>query len=117
MSVIRLGGFRGELPRIHPRLLPDGSAQNALNCRMESGALEAVRDTSNIQPTTLTSPISLHRYSASIWLEATTDVDWVTYPVANDIYGRVIFAVTSLPSTATLPSVSSLAVAPSRCPL
>jgi len=92
MSVIRLGGFRGELPRIHPRLLPEGSAQTALNCRMDSGALAPIRDTSNIQSTTLASPISLYRYSASVWLEATTDTDWVTYPVANDQYGRVIFA-------------------------
>ena len=92
MSVIRIGGFRGELPRIHPRLLPEGSAQTALNCRVDTGALEAVRDTANLQPTTLSSPISLHRYSASVWLEATVDVDWVPYPIENDQYGRLIFA-------------------------
>jgi len=92
MSVIRLGGFRGEIPRIHPRLLPVGAAQSAINTRMDSGAVESVKDTSNLQSTTLTDPISLHRYSASVWLEATSDVDWVTYPVANDIYGRLIFA-------------------------
>jgi len=92
MSVIRIGGFQGELPRIHPRLLPVSSAQTALNCRIETGALDSIDDTENLQSTTLTSPISLHRYSASIWLEATVDVDWVPYPVANDIYGRLIFA-------------------------
>jgi len=92
MSVIRLGGFRGEIPRIHPRLLPVGAAQTALNTRMDSGAVESVKDVANIQSTTLTAPISLHRYSASVWLEAVTDVDWVTYPVANDLYGRLIFA-------------------------
>ena len=92
MSVIRIGGFQGELPRIHPRLLPESSAQTALNCRLDSGSLEAVKDTANLQATTLTSPISLHRYSASVWLEATTDVNWTVYPVANDIYGRLIFA-------------------------
>ena len=36
MSVIRIGGFQGELPRIHPRLLPSSSAQTALNCRIET---------------------------------------------------------------------------------
>jgi hypothetical protein len=92
MSVIRIGGFRGELPRIHKRLLPEGSAQTALNCRLDTGALEAVRDTENLQPTTLSSPISLHRYSESVWLEATTDVDWVPYPIENDQYGRLIYA-------------------------
>ena len=92
MTVIRLGGFRGEFPRIHPRLLPTGGAQTATNCRLDSGAVESVKDVSNLQPTTLTNPISLHRYAANIWLEATTDVDWVTYPVANDLFGRLIFA-------------------------
>lgn len=92
MSIIRLGGFRGEVPRIHPRLLPEGASQIALNCRMDSGAVESVRESQNIQSTTLTNPISLHRYNNSIWLEALTDVDWVTYPVANDLFGRLIFA-------------------------
>jgi len=92
MSVIRIGGFRGEFPRIHKRLLPEGGAQTALNCRVDTGALEAVRDVLNLQSTTLTSPISLHRYSASVWLEATTDTDWVPYPIANDQYGRLIYA-------------------------
>ncbi len=92
MSIIRIGGFRGELPRIHPRLLPEGGAQTALNCRMDSGALESVRGSSVLQATTLTNPISLHRYASNIWLESTQDVDWVPYPVVNDAYGRLIFA-------------------------
>lgn len=92
MSVIRLGGFRGELPRIHPRLLPQGAGQSVINCRLDSGAVESIRDTQNVQATTLSDPISLHRYAENIWLEAETDVDWVTYPVANDQFGRLIFA-------------------------
>ena len=92
MSIIRLGGFRGEMPRLHPRLLPPGAAQRATNCRMDSGALESLRSTSYLQATTLSSPISLYRYSDSIWLEATTDVDWVPFPIVDDQYGRVLFA-------------------------
>jgi len=92
MALIRIGGFQGERPRVHPRLLPDSAAQVALNCRIDTGALGPIKDTSNVQPTTLTNPISLYRYSDSVWLEATSDTDWVPYPVANDIYGRVIFA-------------------------
>jgi len=92
MTVIRLGGFRGELPRIHPRLIPDGAAQVALNARMDSAALESMRAPLNLQPTTLVNPLSLYRYAANIWLEAYSDTDWVPYPVANDIYGRVIYA-------------------------
>jgi hypothetical protein len=91
MTVMRLGGFRGEIPRTHPRLLPEGGAQIALNCRIESGALESVKDVANLQSTTLASPISLYRYSDTIWLEATTDTDFVPYPIPNDSFGRVIF--------------------------
>jgi len=91
MTVIRFGGFRGELPRIHPRLLPTVNAQETLNCRLDSGALESVKDTANLQSTILTSPISLHRYAANIWLESLVDNDWVVYPVANDAFGRLIY--------------------------
>ena len=91
MSVIRLGGFRGEIPRTHPRLLPEGGAQVALNCRFDSGAVEPLRAASTLQATIETAPISLYRYAANIWLESTTYVDWVRYPVANDAFGRLIF--------------------------
>lgn len=93
MSVIRIGGFQGEMPRIHPRLLPEGAAQTALNTRLDSGAVEPIKDTTKLQNTTLLEdPISLYRYATNIWLESYYDVDWVPYPVANDIYGRLIYA-------------------------
>jgi len=92
MSVIRFGGFLGEIPRIHPRLLPEGNAQTALNTRLDSGALDAARGTSNLKATVLTNPISLYRYSASVWLESITDTDWVGYPIADDQFGRLIYA-------------------------
>ena len=91
MAVIRIGGFRGELPRIHPRLLPDGGAQTAINCRLDSGALEALRFDVVEQDTVLDQPISLFRYSSTVWLESQSDVDWVTYPIVGDQFGRVIF--------------------------
>jgi hypothetical protein len=77
MSVIRFGGFLGEIPRIHPRLLPEGNAQTAINTRLDSGALDATKDTSNLKSTVMTNPISLYRYSDAIWLESVTDTDWV----------------------------------------
>jgi hypothetical protein len=92
MSVIRFGGFLGEIPRIHPRLLPEGNAQTAINTRLDSGALDATKDTSNLQATDLTNPISLHRYSDTVWLESVTDTDWVNYPIAADQFGRIIYA-------------------------
>jgi hypothetical protein len=95
MSVIRLGGFLGEIPRIHPRLLPEGNAQTAINTRLDSGALDATKDTSNLKSTVMTNPISLYRYSDAIWLESVTDTDWVNYPISADQFGRIIYADTT----------------------
>lgn len=39
----RLSGFKGEMPKVHPRLLPDNYAQNAENTRLENGALVPLR--------------------------------------------------------------------------
>lgn len=40
---IKLVGFRGELPRIIPRLLPDMAAQRAINVRLDDGGLTPFR--------------------------------------------------------------------------
>lgn len=91
MTIIRIGGFRGEIPRIHPRLLPEGNSQTALNCRLDSGAVESVKDSNNLETTTLSNPISLYRYSSSVWLESVNNNDWVSYPVVADAFGRLIY--------------------------
>ena len=43
MTVIKITGFSGEIPRLVPRLLPDTAAQNATNARLESGGLTPYR--------------------------------------------------------------------------
>lgn len=35
--------FKGEIPRLNPRLLPEGAAQTAINCEFASGSLEPLR--------------------------------------------------------------------------
>lgn len=92
MAVLRFGGFQGEVPRIHPRLLPSGASQNCVDAKLDTGAIRPVRQASVVKATVLTDPVSLYRYSDSVWLESTEDVDWVPYPVAADAFGRLIFA-------------------------
>jgi hypothetical protein len=58
---------------------------------MYSGALESIKDVAAEQATTLTDPISLYRYSASVWLESVNNNDWIPYPVVNDAFGRLIY--------------------------
>jgi hypothetical protein len=91
MAIVRFGGFRGEIPRIHPQLLPDQNAQTALNVRLDSGALESIKEPLAEQATVLTDPISLFRYSDTIWLESVNNNDWVRYPVVSDAFGRLIY--------------------------
>lgn len=43
MSILKITGFSGEIPRLVPRLLPDTAAQNATNARLESGGLSPYR--------------------------------------------------------------------------
>lgn len=43
MTVIKITGFSGEVPRLVPRLLPDTAAQNATNARLDSGGLSPYR--------------------------------------------------------------------------
>jgi hypothetical protein len=91
MTIIRLGGFRGEIPRIHPQLLPQTNAQTALNVRLDSGALESIKEVQTEAATTLVNPISLFRYNSSVWLESLSDNDWIPYPVVSDAFGRLIY--------------------------
>ena len=43
MTILKLTGFSGEIPRVIPRLLPETAAQNALNARLDSGGLSPYR--------------------------------------------------------------------------
>jgi len=43
MTTLKLIQFSGEIPRIIPRLLPDGAAQRAENVRLDDGGLTPVR--------------------------------------------------------------------------
>lgn len=43
MPAIRLIGFRGEQPRLKPRVLPESGAQSAVDCRLDDGGLTPIR--------------------------------------------------------------------------
>ena len=98
MAIIRLKGFRAQKPLYHPTLLNDIDAQTASNLRLETGALRPLRGPTTIQAQTETGTVlSIYRYSDSVWLEWTTDVDAVGSPIPNDSYDRVYFTGDSYP--------------------
>ncbi len=43
MTILKITGFSGEIPRLVPRLLPEAAAQYAANARLESGGLAPYR--------------------------------------------------------------------------
>ena len=65
--------FRGMLPRLTPRALPDNASQNAVNCRLVSGDLEAFHQFLETERLGIT-PMTIYRLNGA-WLAWTTDVD------------------------------------------
>lgn len=84
--MIDLTRFQGEIPRVHPRMLPPGFAQASTNVKFENGALTPYR-----QPKILdaasdvvgTGADSIYKAPEG-WLWWTNDVDVVQGPVAQD---------------------------------
>jgi hypothetical protein len=65
--------FRGMVPRLTPRALPDNGSQNAVNCRLVSGDLEAWNQFAETERLGIT-PMTIYRLNGA-WLTWATDVD------------------------------------------
>lgn len=87
--------FRGELPILDARLLPEQNAQRARNLYLRHGTLKAERSpgtVSGLPP--LIDPQTLYRYpkgndGAGFWLAWGSPVDVVKSPLANDDWSRL----------------------------
>lgn len=93
MSTLRRRTFHGELPIAHPQTLPGPSATRARNCKLWSGALEALRGTAFERATTTPTnpPLTIFKYREGVWLEWEQAVDVTRSPVGDDDYDRVFF--------------------------
>lgn len=95
MSSINFKVFRGQVPRISPRLLAPNYAQRALNCKITSGALDPIAGLTPVA--TIGRDVgSIFRYrkfgdagALDIWLTFPGNSDLVRSPLANDEYGRI----------------------------
>lgn len=94
---IAIAGFRGEMPIVDERLLPDASAQVARNVYLRRGTLKPERAPAPIagMPNVI-NPSSLYRYpggnnGAGFWLiwGNNKKVDAVKSPLADDAWKRV----------------------------
>ena len=74
--------FKGEVPRLHPRLLPESAAQVAINTRIENGALVPMNASALVYVLPAAAQ-SIYRRADGSWLSWNTDVRAQPGPVSN----------------------------------
>jgi hypothetical protein len=80
---LRFADFKGEIPRLHPRLLPTPFAQAAINTRLEDGAIGPIREAVQAHSFGVTTRRAV-RFNNQ-WLGwASIDVAAVPGPIAAD---------------------------------
>jgi hypothetical protein len=109
MTVIAWRRFGGQVPRVHPRLLPAINAQKAVNVKLWNGKLRAFRrpkfDFTTVNPGTIQSIYKYRGGAKEGWLHWSQDVDVVKAPLAGDDFGRIYFTGTGRPKFADSTSV------------
>lgn len=102
--------FRGELPLLDPRLLPEQNAQVARNVYLKHGTLKPEKSTAAAEGLpSVTSPSTLYRYpygnnGSGFWFVWGNDVevDVVKSPLADDAWSRVYWTGDGPPKMAPL---------------
>lgn len=111
MTVIRVSGFGGIIPRLGKRLLPDSNAQYALNAQLFSGELRAWQ-----KPKLLaTFPIAaqdVYHYrrrddNTDHYIPFDRKTDVVKAPIINDAYGRLYWTNGTAMYTTTMDDVEA----------
>lgn len=80
--MLKIGTFSGEVPRTHPRLLPDTAAQTARNTRLENGALVPIRQ-ARLDAGAPADTRTIYKHLGS-WLTWNAVVNAVPGPVASE---------------------------------
>lgn len=83
--MLDLSFFRGARPKIQAHLLEKGEAKQAVNCRLQTGALEPFRGQTIVQAINLPSVSTIHKYGdTGFWFEFANDANAVEGPIASD---------------------------------
>lgn len=111
--MITLSKFIGEIPTIIPRLLPDGAAQLAKNCKLVDGAIVPLRYSGDYR--VLANGNSFFYKHGTTWFEYDKVVDVVNAPIAKN---RLYITGDGVPKIVTDASIIySLAVKAPPTPL
>lgn len=104
-------GFKGELPILDPRLLPERNAQTARNLDLDRGTLRPERDTETVSDIDYVSdPETLYRYrdgEDDYWLTWAGRVHVVASPLADDSHKRIYWTGDGEPKMAPLDHATS----------
>lgn len=120
MTILKITGFSGEVPRLVPRLLPETASQNAVNARLDSGGLSPYRKPKfvhRIDGIQAGQVQTIHRHAGQ-WLAWNKPVYAAPGPVASDrlyLMGdgapKVIAGGTTYPLAIPYPSAALTAAA------
>lgn len=97
MPALSIGTFRGMMPRVDPRLLPEQNGQKAVNCYFDHGNLEALNAPLSLSTTVKSNAKTLFLYQNQHWFSWPQEVHAVNSPIPQDPHQRVYFTGTDCP--------------------
>ena len=96
---LTIANFRGEAPRIAPHQLPDNGAQQAMNCRLQSGDLESWRQFLLTKTLANTGAVQTVYQLNGAWLSWNAQVDVARGVLPGDTTFRTFLTAPSLYAT------------------
>ena len=87
---INLIAFKGRLPIVSDRLLPDNNATVAKDCDLRSGEIRPLHESSIVQTMDSNKWETLYRHYGK-WLLFEGDADVISSPVIDDVWKRICF--------------------------
>lgn len=88
---VEIPRFKGAVPLVDSRLLPVDVANEAENCRFETGNLEPYNSLLAESPLIEANSQSIYLYDSTHWFSWDTDVDVILSPTVDDDYNTVIW--------------------------
>jgi len=108
--MIDIGIFKGEIPRISNKLLPDGYASSVINCDLDEGNLQPIKGTTSIQSVDVGAE-TIYRLGEQ-WLQWNNKIDIIESLVYNS-GGRIVITGDNYPKETNIALAISGAPYPS----
>lgn len=104
---IRAAAFKGEVPKTSSRLLPEGFAADAVNCKLTSGDLEAWNESTAVATLSPSGINSIYKMQtgSNIFLRSQNDVNWIKGAIAADEKETIYF--TGFPDNPITPTTAA----------